>query len=252
MAFISPTSASSKNSWQDIFNFSPSQLPLVAKSDFAPKASVFDSRKTSIGIFSPGYRFSKRVFDMVLCISALPALLLLFSFIVGAIWLEDRSNPFFFQVRTGLGGKRFRMYKFRTMVPNAEEMKKELMHLNELEWPDFKIKNDPRITRVGKFLRRTSLDELPQLFNVFLGDMSLVGPRPTSFKPETYKAWHMERLEVIPGLTGLWQVSGRSNLEFDERVQLDIEYIQRQSMWYDLNLIFKTFETAILKNEGAY
>ena len=111
---------------------------------------------------------------------------------------------------------------------------------------------DPWCTRLGRFLRTTSLDELPQLINIMRGDMSLVGPRPTSFKPETYELWHMERLEVIPGLTGLWQISGRSNIEFDDRVALDIQYLETQSLWLDLKIIFLTFREAFLKKTGAY
>jgi len=136
-------------------------------------------------------------------------------------------------------------------VPNAEEMKRELMHLNELQWPDFKITDDPRITRVGRILRRTSLDELPQLFNILKGEMSFVGPRPTSFHPDTYKLWHTERLDVVPGLTGLWQVIGRGTMEFDDRVRLDIAYVRRRSLLFDLVILMRT-ATAVLKQEGAY
>jgi lipopolysaccharide/colanic/teichoic acid biosynthesis glycosyltransferase len=121
------------------------------------------------------------------------------------------------------------MLKLRTMVRNAEEMKAQLAHLNELAYPDFKISNDPRITRVGRILRKTSLDELPQLLNVIRGDMSLVGPRPTSFSASTYSLWHTARLEAKPGITGLWQVSGRNELDFDERLRLDIAYIDERS-----------------------
>ena len=143
------------------------------------------------------------------------------------------------------------MHKFRTMVENAEELKKDLAHLNVLTLPDFKIIDDPRVTRVGKFLRKTSLDELPQIFNVLKGDMSLVGPRPTSFEASTYALWHTERLEVKPGITGLWQISGRSDIDFDERVRLDRKYIERQSFWFDLQILFGTF-AAVLNRKGAY
>ncbi len=143
------------------------------------------------------------------------------------------------------------MFKFRTMVQNAEELKKELAHLNQLNWPDFKAADDPRITRVGAFLRKTSLDELPQLLNVIRGDMSLVGPRPTSFHANTYDLWHTERLEVVPGITGIWQVSGRSDVDFDERVRLDREYIRRQSIMLDLKILFLTISAVVLRR-GAY
>lgn len=222
--------------------------------DYAETASHFSPLvpQSNLGQRRSAYPSGKRIFDLVLCVSAAPMLLVLFMIIAFAIWLEDGRNPLFYQMRTGMHGKRFRMYKFRTMVPNAEALKPTLQHLNELQWPDFKIKNDPRITVVGRVLRRTSLDELPQIINVFLGEMSLVGPRPTSFSAETYEPWQVARLNAVPGLTGLWQVSGRSNLEFDERVRLDIEYINNRSVWYDLMLICKTFEVAILKREGAY
>jgi lipopolysaccharide/colanic/teichoic acid biosynthesis glycosyltransferase len=137
------------------------------------------------------------------------------------------------------------------MRTDAEELKQKYAHLNELTWPDFKITNDPRVTRIGRILRKTSLDELPQIFNVIKGDMSLVGPRPTSFDVSTYSLWHTERLEVLPGITGLWQINGRSNLDFDERLKLDIKYIEKQSLWLDIKIIFFTI-TAVFTQRGAY
>jgi lipopolysaccharide/colanic/teichoic acid biosynthesis glycosyltransferase len=125
------------------------------------------------------------------------------------------------------------------------------MHLNELQWPDFKITNDPRITPIGKFLRKTSLDELPQLINVLRGEMSLVGPRPTSFGAETYQLWHTSRLDVIPGITGLWQIFGRARLEFDDRLRLDIAYIERASLWLDIQILFLTV-VAAFQQRGAH
>ncbi len=136
------------------------------------------------------------------------------------------------------------------MVKNAEELKAKYMHLNELAYPDFKIKNDPRLTGVGKFLRRTSLDELPQILNVLRGQMTLVGPRPTSFSSSTYLLWHTVRLEAKPGLTGLWQVSGRSDLEFDERLRLDIAYLSNQCLWLDILIILRT-AVCIFSGRGA-
>jgi lipopolysaccharide/colanic/teichoic acid biosynthesis glycosyltransferase len=168
------------------------------------------------------------------------------------IKLNSPGAPAIFtQFRTGRGGRRFKMYKFRSMVPNAEELKVKYAHLNELQWPDFKITNDPRVTRIGRILRKTSLDELPQLFNILRGEMSLVGPRPTSFGAETYQLWHTERLDVIPGLTGLWQVVGRAQLEFDDRLRLDIAYIERRSIWLDINILFMTVG-AVFKQRGAH
>ncbi len=197
------------------------------------------------------YQIWKRGFDLFAILIALPILLPLMGLIGFLIWLGDGKNPLYVQMRTGLYGRRFRMYKFRTMVPNAEELKQELQHLNVLAYPDFKIPQDPRITKLGRFLRRSSLDELPQIFNILIGNMSIVGPRPTSFKPETYEPWHYARLSATPGLTGLWQVSGRSDLEFDDRVKLDIEYIEQQSFVLDLKIILCTFRT-VFGGRGAY
>lgn len=198
------------------------------------------------------YLVAKRIMDLTLCLLALPFFGPILLACALAIKLESPKDPVWFkQVRTGKGGKPFRMYKFRTMVVNAEEMKKQLMHLNELQWPDFKITNDPRITKVGKILRKTSLDELPQILNVLRGEMSLVGPRPTSFSAKTYDLWHTERLDVTPGLTGLWQVIGRASTEFDERLRLDIAYIERRCLWLDLQLLFRTV-TAVIEQRGAH
>lgn len=198
------------------------------------------------------YLRAKRIMDLTLIfvtlILALPLLLLCALLIK----IESPGGPVLFrQKRTGMGGHPFYMFKFRTMTPNAEEMKKELAHLNELQWPDFKISNDPRITRVGRILRKTSLDEMPQLLNVLRGEMSLVGPRPTSFSPKTYKLWHTERLDVPPGITGLWQILGRGSMEFDERVRLDVAYIERRCLWLDFQILLRTF-TAVLGQRGAY
>ena len=136
------------------------------------------------------------------------------------------------------------------MVPNAEELKLKLLHLNELQWPDFKISNDPRVTKVGKFLRKTSLDELPQILNILKGDMSFVGPRPTSFAADTYRLWQTERLDVIPGLTGLWQVYGRAETEFDERLRQDIAYIKNRCLLLDIAIIVLTVG-AVFVGRGA-
>lgn len=198
------------------------------------------------------YETMKRLTDLLLLFVSLPLTLPLCLLCALAIKLESPGAPVIFtQMRTGYHGKRFRLYKFRTMVPGAEAMKKELLHLNELQLPDFKISDDPRITRVGRFLRRTSLDELPQLFNILKGEMSFVGPRPTSFAPETYKLWHTERLDVIPGLTGLWQVTARASLEFDDRARLDIAYIRHRSLTLDFLILLRTV-SAVWNQEGAY
>lgn len=198
------------------------------------------------------YWLAKRAVDLLLVVSTLPLWLSLCGAVALIIRVTSPGAPVMFsQYRTGKGGKRFSMYKFRTMVPNAEELKEKYAHLNELQWPDFKITNDPRVTSIGRFLRKTSLDELPQLINVLKGDMSLVGPRPTSFGPETYQLWHTERLDVMPGLTGLWQIIGRAQMEFDDRLRLDIAYIERASLWFDLNILFKTV-IAVFERRGAH
>ena len=198
------------------------------------------------------YWLAKRTMDLFLVIITMPFWLPLNGIIALIIRITSPGAPVIFkQLRTGKGGHRFNMYKFRTMVPNAEDLKEQYAHLNELQWPDFKITNDPRITPVGKFLRKTSLDEIPQLFNILKGDMSLVGPRPTSFGPETYKLWQTSRLDVMPGLTGLWQIVGRAELEFDDRLRLDIAYIERASLWLDVNILLRTV-VAVFESRGAH
>lgn len=197
------------------------------------------------------YLVAKRMMDLSLVIITLPLWLPLNGIIALIIRITSPGAPVVFrQARTGKGGHRFDMYKFRTMVPEAEELKAQYAHLNELQYPDFKITNDPRITRVGRFLRKTSLDELPQLFNILKGEMSLVGPRPTSFGPETYKLWHTSRLDVMPGLTGLWQIFGRAQVEFDDRLRLDIAYIEHASVRFDIFILLITL-FAVFQQRGA-
>ena len=192
----------------------------------------------------------KRLVDVVLCVALLVVALPLMALIALAVRLDTPGPAMFTQLRTGRGGRRFRMFKFRTMVANAEELKPALQHLNILPPPDFKIIDDPRVTRVGRFLRATSLDELPQLLNVLRGDMALVGPRPTSFAPSTYALWHTHRLDVTPGITGLWQVEGRNATTFDERLRLDVQYIRRMSVAFDLVLMLRTV-LAVFRRSGA-
>ena len=196
------------------------------------------------------YRLLKRAPDLFVALLALPIALPLMGMVALAVRLDSPGAIMFRQQRTGLHGRRFGMWKFRTMVRNAEELKAELAHLNLLPAPDFKVVDDPRVTRVGRFLRKTNLDELPQLFNVLAGDMTLVGPRPTSFAANTYDLWHTRRLEVIPGITGLWQVSGRHSMTFDERLRLDIAYIERQSIALDLKIMALTV-ASIFRRTGA-
>jgi len=197
------------------------------------------------------YRVAKQIMDIGLVLATAPLWLPLMALCAVAIKVDDPRAPVLFvQERTGVGGRTLRMRKFRTMVPNAEEMKWELRHLNELEWPDFKITNDPRITRPGGVLRKTSLDELPQLWDVLVGRLSLVGPRPTDFMADTYRLWQTERLDVKPGVTGLWQIYGRGLAEFDDRTRLDIAYVQRRSIWLDLQILARTIP-AVLARRGA-
>jgi lipopolysaccharide/colanic/teichoic acid biosynthesis glycosyltransferase len=198
------------------------------------------------------YQLAKRFMDLFLVVITMPLWLPLNGIVALIIHFTSPGAPVVFkQLRTGKGGRRFYMYKFRTMVPDAETLKAKYAYMNELQWPDFKITNDPRITRVGRFLRKTSLDEIPQFFNILKGEMSLVGPRPTSFGPETYKLWHTSRLDVMPGLTGLWQIMGRAELEFDDRLRLDIAYIERASLWLDFNILLRTV-TAVFESRGAH
>lgn len=210
----------------------------------------FDPQQRSLN--GDWYLSVKRIMDVTLVLMSMLLWLPLIGIIALLIKITSPDGPVIFkQLRTGQGGSRFGMYKFRTMVPDAEQLKSKYEHLNELQWPDFKITHDPRITRVGQFLRKTSLDELPQLFNVLRGDMSLVGPRPTSFGPETYKLWHTHRLDVKPGITGLWQVFGRASLEFDDRLRLDIAYIERASLWLDIQILILTI-VAVFRQRGAH
>lgn len=211
--------------------------------------SIQPERRVFVG---DTYLRAKRSMDIGLVLLTLPFWLSLIISIFFILKISDpTSHAIFCQQRTGKCGKKFKLYKFRTMIPGAEHMKKQLEHLNELKWPDFKISNDPRVSRFGRILRKSSLDELPQLFNVLRGEMSLVGPRPTSFGPETYNLWHTERLEVIPGITGLWQILGRGSINFDDRLRLDIAYIKRRCVWLDIQILFRTI-FSILKQRGTF
>jgi len=196
------------------------------------------------------YLAGKRALDLVVCTLLLVIAIPVIAVCALAIRLDTSGPVVIAQLRTGRDGRRFRMLKLRTMLANAEELKPQFAHLSVVPPPDFKIPNDPRITRVGRFLRATSLDELPQLFNVLRGDMSLVGPRPTSFEPSRYELWHTQRLDVRPGLTGLWQVEGRNVTTFDERLRLDVQYIRRRSLAFDVILLARTV-MAVLRRSGA-
>jgi len=196
------------------------------------------------------YLAGKRALDLVVCTLLLVIAIPVIAVCALAIRLDTSGPVVIAQLRTGRDGRRFRMLKLRTMLANAEELKPQFAHLSVVPPPDFKIPNDPRITRVGRFLRATSLDELPQLFNVLRGDMSLVGPRPTSFEPSRYELWHTQRLDVRPGITGLWQVEGRNVTTFDERLRLDVQYIRRRSLAFDVILLARTV-VVVLRRSGA-
>ena len=188
------------------------------------------------------YSILKRVIDVV---GALFGLIILspILIIVGIlIKLESKGPIIFAQKRVGLNGKEFKMYKFRSMVANAEEIKEKLKEKNEMSGPMFKMKNDPRITKVGKFIRKTSIDEVPQLINVLKGDMSLVGPRPSlPNEVKEFESWMLKRLDVKPGITCYWQVMGRNNIDFENWMKLDVKYVKERNFWLDIKLIFKTF-----------
>jgi exopolysaccharide biosynthesis polyprenyl glycosylphosphotransferase len=194
----------------------------------------------------------KEIIDFI---SALILLILTFplmSAIAFLIKLTSRGSVFFVQERVGLNGRRFKFYKFRTMIQGADNLKSKLEKLNEVSGPAFKIKNDPRLTPFGRILRKLSLDELPQLFNVVKGEMSLVGPRPPiPNEVEQYQPWQRGRLSMKPGLTCIWQVSGRSELGFDIWMKMDLEYIDTWSLWLDIKILFKTIP-AVIFCRGAY
>lgn len=200
------------------------------------------------------YHIVKRTMDLAVVILTMPFWLPVACLIsVTIMVLSPGGSAIFVQERTGKGGHRFRMFKFRTMVPDAENLKSGLAEVNangELAGP-LKLKNDPRITPIGRILRKTSLDELPQVINVLRGEMSLVGPRPTSWSPQSYQLWHTERLDVLPGITGLWQISNRGDQDFDEWLRWDIRYIEKRSIWLDIIILIKTV-TAVFKQKGAH
>ncbi|MEN8078653.1 exopolysaccharide biosynthesis polyprenyl glycosylphosphotransferase [Clostridioides difficile] len=189
-----------------------------------------------------GYLIAKRITDLLLSSIALIILSPILLIVAIAIKIDSKGPIIFKQDRVGKDGKIFGMYKLRSMVINAEELKSKLENQNEMSGPMFKMKDDPRITRVGKFIRKTSIDELPQLVNVIRGEMSLVGPRPSLPREvEQFKPWMRERLLVKPGITCFWQVSGRNNIPFEEWMRLDVKYVKEMNYWLDIKLIFKTF-----------
>ncbi|MBJ6360265.1 sugar transferase [Paenibacillus sp. GCM10012307] len=209
------------------------QIALESRTYYAP---VEKEKKYSF------YRFVKRTLDIAgaaVGLIVLSPVLLVISILIK---LDDyKGAVLFHQIRVGINGREFKMYKFRSMVRDAEQLLDRLKDQNEIEGAMFKMKNDPRVTRIGRFIRKTSIDELPQLVNVLKGEMSLVGPRPALPKEVAeYSSYHKQRLLVTPGCTGLWQVSGRSSLSFEEMIELDLKYIQKRSIFFDLWIILRT------------
>jgi exopolysaccharide biosynthesis polyprenyl glycosylphosphotransferase len=225
----------------------------------------FEEYKTTIGMIGdvPVVRFAsvfhdynklliKRLIDIVGALIGIAITLVVTIFLAPILLIESPGPLFFKQRRVGRNGRFFYMYKFRSMYRDAEERKKELMDQNEMNGLMFKMTDDPRITKVGKFIRKTSIDELPQFFNVLIGDMSLVGTRPPTVDEfKQYESYHKRRLSMKPGITGMWQVSGRSNIEdFEEVVKLDLKYIDNWSIGLDIKILFKTVG-AVFRRGGA-
>lgn len=200
----------------------------------------------------PIYDFFKRIFDIVMCLLALILLSPVFLVISVLIKAEDGGKVFYKSTRLTKGGREFGMYKFRSMIPNADKLKDSLMDQNEVKGPAFKIKDDPRITKIGKFIRKTSIDELPQLVNILKGDMTIIGPRPPLPREVAeYTPYQMHRLDVKTGLACYHEVEGRSDtVDFDEWVEQDLRYIRERGMWTDIKIIFKTIKV-VLTGQGA-
>jgi len=228
----------------------PQARPVVAPSRRRPLAEV--TAEIRVQARSRMARGAKRAIDIVGSAAGLVTLAPVFAATALAVKVTSHGPIFYVQDRCGLGGRLFRIYKFRTMVVDAEELKANLEHLNEMQGPVFKIARDPRMTRIGGLLRKLSIDELPQLWNVLKGDMSLVGPRPpTPDEVEQYSSTQSQRLSVVPGLTGLWQVSGRNDIiDFDRWIDLDLEYARTWSIWFDLRILAKT-PFVVLTTRGA-
>lgn len=224
--------ARNESEHQIVRHFTPGRIPMLIR--------------------QPAIERTNRIIDIVGALVGLLFAAPLLLACIAVIKATSRGPAFFVQIRVGRGGKLFRMYKLRTMVQDAQRQQKNLMALNEQEGPAFKIKNDPRVTRFGRFLRKFSIDEIPQFLNVLKGEMSLVGPRPPLPREvKSYQRWHLQRLTVKPGLTGLWQVSGRNRLNFDEWVRLDIRYIKQRSLIFDLKLMIRTIKVVLFKPDGA-
>jgi len=200
----------------------------------------------------PIYDAIKRVFDIVFSLTAITVLLPLMIIISIIIMIDDFGNPIFIQKRIGKNGKEFWMIKFRSMYKNAEDKREELMHKNEADGPIFKIKDDPRVTRVGKYIRRMSLDEILQFFNVLQGSMAIIGPRPfVTYEQEKFNKYQSQRLYVKPGLSCYWQIYGRSDTSFEKLIEYDLKYIMERGLITDIKIIILTI-MAIIQSQGAY
>jgi lipopolysaccharide/colanic/teichoic acid biosynthesis glycosyltransferase len=224
------------------------QAEVVTARDYYAKTDILPNPTRQ-----KSYLIMKRAMDILGSSGGIFILLPLLVFIVLLIKInEPRGAILFKQIRIGKNGKPFALYKFRSMVSDSEELLVELLHNNEISGAMFKMKHDPRVTRVGKFLRKMSLDELPQLWNVLINDMSLVGPRPPLPREvEQYTSYEQQRLLVTPGCTGLWQVSGRNGLSFEQMVELDLYYIRHRSIWMDIKVALKTI-WVVIKSHNAY
>lgn len=211
-----------------------------------------DGEKTEVVKKNIGYRFVKRTIDIVCSLLGLVLLSPVFLVTAIAIRAEDGGPSIFIQNRNGIHGTVFRMYKFRSMCQDAEKIHQTLLEQNELDGPAFKMKEDPRLTKIGKFIRRTSIDELPQLVNILKGEMSLVGPRPLpTYETEKCNAYQKQRMLVKPGLTCYWQCSGRNNIPFDEWIEMDLKYIREASIWTDFKILGKTV-FIVMSGDGAF
>lgn len=234
---------------QDLLDDRPGTAPRAPADGAHPGGIAPIAVEPSRGFY---LRAGKRLIDLAAAAAGLLLLSPVIALIAVAIKLDSPGPVIYRSKRVGEGGRIFRFFKFRSMVQNAEALRASLAHLNEVEGPVFKIQRDPRATRVGAWLRRTSIDELPQLWNVLIGDMSLVGPRPPI--PEEvvqYEPWQVRRLSVRPGITCLWQVSGRSGVSFDEWMRMDMEYVDTRSFRTDLSILLRTIP-AVLSRRGAF
>jgi exopolysaccharide biosynthesis polyprenyl glycosylphosphotransferase len=215
------------------------QSDRMCRAGYNKHSVLFETHQTT-----PTNYFALRIkdtFDLFFSVGVIFVLLPFMAVIAVLIKLHDGGHIFFRQERIGLNGRRFVCYKFRTMIPNAESMMESIMDRNESDGPTFKIENDPRITKVGRFLRKTSLDELPQFYNVIKGEMSVVGPRPPLLKEVVqYEKYQLRRLSMKPGITCIWQVSGRNSISFKEWMRMDLDYIDQWSLWLDIKIMFKT------------